>query len=71
MADFFEVGARLEGSLRSPWVVENHIEDDEIRAYVQFLGAEMKDLFGNVMFGTVATVASVTLDRKISQAASP
>lgn len=67
MANFFEVGARLQRSLRPPWVVENHIKNDEIRAYVQFLGAETKDLFGNVLFGTVATVASITLDRKISQ----
>ena len=34
MADFFEAGARLEGSWGSPFVVENRIEDDEIRAYV-------------------------------------
>jgi hypothetical protein len=66
MANFFEQGARLERSLRSPIVVENRIDDDEIRAYVQILGAETKDLFGNVLFGTVATVASIALDRKIS-----
>jgi hypothetical protein len=66
MAKFFEATSRAQGSLCSPVVVENHIKEDEARAYVQVLGAETKDLFGDVLYGTVATVASVALDRKIS-----
>ena len=57
----------FQRSLQSPLVVENHIKDDEIRAYVQILGAETKELFGNVLRGTVATVASIALDRTVSE----
>jgi len=67
MANHFEARARLQRSLQSPLVVENHIKDDEIRAYVQILGAETKELFGNVLRGTVATVASIALDRTVSE----
>ena len=67
MANHFEARAQLQRSLQSPLVVENHIKDDEIRAYVQILGAETKELFGNVLRGTVATVASIALDRTVSE----
>jgi hypothetical protein len=67
MANHFDANARfMMGLLQSPWVVEHRIKDDEARAYVQALGAETKDLFGEVLYGTVATVATVALDQKIS-----
>lgn len=66
MAKYFKAKAKMMSTLDSPWVVENHIEDDEDRAYVQALGQKTKYLFGKTLYGTLATVASVVLDRPIN-----
>jgi hypothetical protein len=68
MADYFERSARMMMILPgSPWVVENHIKDDAARAFVQTFGQHTKDIFGDVMYDNVATVAAVALNRKITQ----
>jgi hypothetical protein len=67
MADCFEKFARIERGLLSPWAVEKRIRNDKARAYVRLLGAKAKELFGSTLRGTVATVASVALDQKISE----
>lgn len=68
MARHFDAMAQLlKEGVQPPLLVENHIKDDEARAFVQALSAETKDLFGEVLYGTVATVATVALDQEISE----
>lgn len=65
VADHFDDVARQRGRLDSPLVVSHHGKDDEARAYVRVLGTRTRELFGNTLYGTVATTASVALKRKI------
>jgi hypothetical protein len=65
LARHFDEFARKEGRLDSPMVVGHHGKDDSARAYVRVLGDTTKRLFGGVLFGTVATTATVALQRPV------
>jgi hypothetical protein len=65
VARMFDEIARREGNLDSPRIVKRHGGDDSARAYVRVLGYRTRELFGSTLFRTVATTASVALDRKI------
>ena len=54
-----------QGKLNSPRIVKQHGGDDVGRAYVRMLGHTTRKLFRSPMYRTVATAASVALDRKI------
>jgi hypothetical protein len=64
-ADYFEEIARREGNTDSPLVVKRHRGDGHHRAYVRVLGNLTRRLFGNSLYRTVATTASVALQQDI------
>lgn len=65
VARHFDEVARKEGRLDSPRIVKHHGKDDATRAYVRVLGHLTRELFGSTLFRTVATTASVALERRI------
>jgi hypothetical protein len=65
VATRFDEIARREGNLDSPLIVKQHSHDDVARAYVRTLGHVVRKLFRSPLYGTVARIASVALDRKI------
>jgi hypothetical protein len=65
MAGYFAEVERREGNLDSPLIVKYHGEDDVARAYARVLGQRTRELFGATLYRTVATTASVALDREI------
>jgi hypothetical protein len=65
VADYFEEIARKEGCRDSPLVVKHHSVDGHGRAYVRVLGDHTRKLFGSPLYRTVATTASVALQRDI------
>jgi hypothetical protein len=58
--------ATREGNTDSPRIVKQHIHDDEARDHVRKLSHLVRKLFNSPLYGTVATIVSVVLDRKIS-----
>lgn len=66
VARHFDEVAREKGRLDSPLIVKHHGKDDEVRAYVSVLGDATKRLFGSTLLRTVATVATVALERPIN-----
>jgi hypothetical protein len=65
VADHFEGEARRKGNTDSPLVVKRHRGDGHHRAYVRVLGNLTRRLFGNSLYRTVATTASVALQQDI------
>lgn len=64
-ADYLDHVARQESRLDSPLIVQHHNKDDAARAYVRVLGHLTREVFGRTLFRTVATTASVALERDI------
>jgi hypothetical protein len=70
VANYFDHVARQEARVDSPLVVQRHNKkrsDDQARAYVRVLGHLTRDLFGSVLTRTVATTATVALERSITE----
>ena len=70
VARHFDEVARREGRLDSPLVVQRHNQkrgDDQARAYVRVLIDLNRKLFGQVLARTVATTATVALQRHITE----
>jgi hypothetical protein len=68
VADHFELWAQETKLLKSPHLVKHRTKDNEARNYVLALGKTTHDLFGNTLYSTVATVASIALGRKVDPA---
>jgi hypothetical protein len=67
-ADYFDHVARQESRLDSPLVVKRHSNiDDEARAYVRVLSRLTNTIFGSTLTRTVATTATVALQRVIDE----
>jgi hypothetical protein len=65
VADHFEEVAQTEQGTTSPLTVKHHNADDPIRAYVRVLGAFTQRHFHSPLYRTVATTASVALQKEI------
>ena len=65
VANYFEDEARKEENTDSPLVVKHHKDDGHGRAYVRVLGGLTRKLFGDSLYRTVATTASVALQQDI------
>jgi hypothetical protein len=65
VAEYFEKSAR-DWERVDPGLVKNHIKDDTARAYVRKLGRLTHHLFGDTLYRTVATTATVSLERPIA-----
>jgi hypothetical protein len=65
VASYFDEVANREKRSDSTLIVPYHTKADLARAYVLVLGHRTRELFGDILFRTVATTASVALDRKI------
>jgi hypothetical protein len=65
LAHHFDAVAQKERRLDSPLVVGRYGKDDAARAYVRLLGDTTKRLFGDTLLRTVATTATVALQRPV------
>jgi hypothetical protein len=66
VANHFESWAHWASQFESPRLVKKRTKADENRTYVRDLGELTQREFGHTLYGTVATVASIALDRKIN-----
>lgn len=79
MADFFQKNATSLRERGYPANLDRRVEpyvlgrssrlrgDDDVRAHTRAIAADARRLFGSWLYGTVATVATVALDKKVSQ----
>lgn len=67
MSGYFVEKARQAENLDSPLVVQHHSDDAVARAYVRMLGDLTKKLFGSVLRNTIATTASIALQREVTE----
>lgn len=65
VAKHFDTAAENTLKLQSPLFIKHRIRDEEARAFVRLLGDETKRLFGNTLYRTVATVATIALQRPL------
>jgi hypothetical protein len=65
VAKYFSASAVKLSRAQSPLFVKHRTKDDEARAYVRVVGDETKKLFGSTLFRTVATVATIALQRPV------
>jgi hypothetical protein len=72
VAQHYEKLGREANPLGAPYLVKNHTTNEQDRVYVRLLVALLRRQFGKRLAGerlgrTVATVASITLDRTITE----
>ena len=63
--NYFETDARDAKGIDLRYFARHHVKNDDSHAYVRMLGRETKRLFGATLYRTVATVATVVLERQI------
>jgi hypothetical protein len=66
VANYFESWFLEASRIESPHLVKHRTKDDQARSYARALGNETRNLFGTTLYTTVATTATVMLERPIS-----